>query len=227
MPGAALSTVEPNESKALRASALRARILDAARRIVAREGIDALSMRKIGDAIGYSAASLYLHFESRDAIARALGREGYAQLLARLEPCAEIEAPRARLHAFAHAYVAFGCAHPDTYRLMFLPQREPLRGQTQEEGDAQRVPLHEAQPIEEIAAITTLFADAFAPVCASPAWFARALWALLHGVVTFSLSGPEFAPESSRLEVIDAALDGWLGDDFRRDATQKSQPEAT
>lgn len=220
-----MSTVEPT-----RAAALRARILDAARRIVMREGIDALSMRKIADAIGYSAASLYLHFDGRDAIARELGREGFAQLLVRLEACVEIELPRARLHAFAHAYVAFGCAHPETYRLMFLPPREPLREPAQEEGDAAGAPPNEARSDAETAAITRLLADAFAPVCAEPALLARALWALLHGVVAFSLSGPAFAPESSRLEVVDAALDGWLGADCKPDATRKAgetPPDAT
>ncbi|WP_321876324.1 TetR/AcrR family transcriptional regulator [Paraburkholderia bannensis] len=207
---ATMSTVEPKEP---RVSPLRARILDAARRIVMREGIDMLSMRKIAEAIGYSPASLYLHFEGRDAIVRALGREGFAQLLTRLEPCAEIEEPRTRLHALAHAYVAFGCAHPETYRLMFLPAPLPER-ETPEAG----MP----PPDDDIAAITTLFADAFAPVRADPALLARAMWALLHGVVAFSLSGSAFGPESSHLPVIDAALDGWL--DGRQGAGFK--PEA-
>lgn len=214
-----MSTVDPKEP---RVSPLRARILDAARRIVTREGIDALSMRKIADAIGYSAASLYLHFEGRDAIARALGREGFAQLLARLAPCAEIEEPRERLHALAHAYVAFGCAHPETYRLMFLP----VRAQGQEDrvqGAADETPAVEARPDDEATAITTLFADAFAPICAEPALLARALWALLHGVVAFSLAGPAFAPESSRLLAIDAALETWIG----AGAAQKTQPDAS
>jgi AcrR family transcriptional regulator len=212
-----MSSVEP---KAQRVSPLRARILDAARRIVMREGIDALSMRKIADAIGYSPASLYLHFEGRDAIARALGHEGFTQLLTHLEPCAGIDPPRARLHALAQAYVAFGCAHPQTYRLMFLPARSQEKV---EKADA----AHEAPPDDEAAAliapITSLFADAFASVCAEPALLARALWALLHGVVAFSLAGPAFADESAGLLAIDAALDQWIG----IGATQKTPPDAT
>jgi AcrR family transcriptional regulator len=208
-----MSSVEP---KAQRVSPLRARILDAARRIVMREGIDALSMRKIADAIGYSPASLYLHFEGRDAIARALGHEGFAQLLTHLEPCAGIDPPRARLHALAHAYVAFGCAHPQTYRLMFLPAR------SQERADAADAPPDD-EAAALIAPITTLFADAFASVSAEPALLARALWALLHGVVAFSLAGPAFADESSGLLAIDAALDQWIS----ADATQKTPPDAT
>ncbi|NML33927.1 TetR/AcrR family transcriptional regulator [Paraburkholderia antibiotica] len=108
------------ERKNRQKQALRERILDAARRIVMREGFAALSMRKIADAIEYSPATLYLHFESRDEIARALCEEGFAQLLERLVPLAQIADPAERLQAFGRAYVAFGVEHPQTYRLIFM-----------------------------------------------------------------------------------------------------------
>lgn len=108
------------ERKTRQKQALRERILDAARRIVMREGFAALSMRKIADAIEYSPATLYLHFDSRDEIARALCAEGYAQLLGTFEPLAQIADPAERLRALGRAYVAFGVAHPQTYRLIFM-----------------------------------------------------------------------------------------------------------
>jgi AcrR family transcriptional regulator len=108
------------ERKTRQKQALRERILDAARHIVVREGFAALSMRKIADAIEYSPATLYLHFESRDEIARALCAEGYAQLLSSFEPLAQIADPAERLRALGRAYVAFGVAHPETYRLIFM-----------------------------------------------------------------------------------------------------------
>jgi AcrR family transcriptional regulator len=108
------------ERKNRQKQALRERILDAARRIVMREGFAALSMRKIADAIEYSPATLYLHFASRDEIARALCAEGYAQLLETFVPLAQIADPTARLKALGRAYVAFGVAHPETYRLIFM-----------------------------------------------------------------------------------------------------------
>jgi AcrR family transcriptional regulator len=109
-----------NERKTREKQALRDRILEAAQRIVIREGFAALSMRKIADAIEYSPATLYLYFASRDEIARALCAQGYAQLLASFEPLAQIAEPAERLKALARAYVAFGVAHPQTYRLIFM-----------------------------------------------------------------------------------------------------------
>ncbi|MFL9907029.1 TetR/AcrR family transcriptional regulator [Paraburkholderia sp. RL17-337-BIB-A] len=108
------------ERKSRQKQALRERILDAARRIVMREGFAALSMRKIADAIEYSPATLYLHFASRDEIAQALCAEGYAQLLETFVPLAQITDPAERLRALGRAYVAFGVAHPETYRLIFM-----------------------------------------------------------------------------------------------------------
>ncbi|CAE6874920.1 hypothetical protein R69927_03756 [Paraburkholderia domus] len=108
------------ERKSRQKQALRERILDAARRIVMREGFAALSMRKIAEAIEYSPATLYLHFASRDEIAQALCAEGYAQLLETFVPLAQIADPTERLKALGRAYVAFGVAHPETYRLIFM-----------------------------------------------------------------------------------------------------------
>ncbi|MFM0604472.1 TetR/AcrR family transcriptional regulator [Paraburkholderia sediminicola] len=108
------------ERKNRQKQALRERILDAARRIVMREGFAALSMRKIADAIEYSPATLYLHFASRDEIVQALCAEGYAQLLETFVPLAQIADPAERLKALGRAYVAFGVAHPETYRLIFM-----------------------------------------------------------------------------------------------------------
>ncbi|WP_052409367.1 TetR/AcrR family transcriptional regulator [Paraburkholderia oxyphila] len=223
-----MSITEPNDrsADALR-EALRARILDAARRIVTRDGLHALSMRKLAVAIGYSPAALYLYFESRDAIARALGREGFAQLLAHLEPLGAIGDPRERLHALAHGYVAFACAHRQAYRLMYAEAGEGGRSGTQAVGraarretDASLAPATQDDVLscEEAGRVVALFTDALAAagllrqgVPGESALLARALWAMLHGVVAFSLIGPAFAREASLAPIVDAALDGWLG----------------
>jgi AcrR family transcriptional regulator len=238
-----MSIAEPKDrsAAALRA-ALRARILDAARRIVMRDGLNALSMRKIAEAIGYSPASLYLHFESRDEIARALGREGFAQLLAHLEPIAQIADAGERLRALAHAYVAFGRAHPQAYRLIFMEQGEqaspPDQGEALPCEEATRVAGLFAGTLEALAAAGHLRRGAFGVSGADEgaALLARALWAMLHGVVAFSLIGPTFtginaeqsASEAALALIVDAALDGWLDAPAaaREDAQRNALPSA-
>lgn len=204
-----------------RAHNQRERILDAARRIVMREGLAALSMRKIADAIDYSPASLYLYFEGRDDIAEALGREGYAQLLAHLEPHARAGNARERLHALAHAYVAFGCNHPQTYELVFMAHKS----RSAHMGPPARR-AHAAASVAEVADVpdecaanacgVQLFAATLSelPLASGAhvdcALVAQALWATLHGVVMLTLSRGGFAPAVPG-PLIDAALDAWFG----------------
>ncbi|TDV17137.1 TetR/AcrR family transcriptional regulator [Paraburkholderia caballeronis] len=192
--------------------ALRERILGAARRIVMRDGFAALSMRKIADAIEYSPATLYLHFASRDEIARALCEEGYAQLLGSFAPLAQIADPRERLHALAHAYVGFGREHAQTYRLIFMENPSytgAALGGAKKEGEADDDAGDAAFRLltDALAALKT---DGRIPADADPATWAEALWATLHGIVALSLTCPVF-PHAPLETIVDTTFDAWFG----------------
>jgi AcrR family transcriptional regulator len=109
------------ERRTRRRLALREAILESARTIVREEGLRALTMRKIAEAVDYAPASLYAHFASREALLGELCREGMSALRIALEEgSAGVNDPRARLVAIGNAYVAFALARPDTFRLMFM-----------------------------------------------------------------------------------------------------------
>ena len=215
---------ELSAKHAARAHDQRERILDAARRIVMREGLAALSMRKIADAIGYSPASLYLYFAGRDEIAEALGREGYAQLLAQLEPLTLIADARERLHALAHAYVVYGCDHPQTYELIFMAhkartehvgpaaRRQRLTPDEPDEPDAAVVPDTSAAlgcGVPFFAATLSVLMPA-SGMRVDSAMLAQSLWATLHGVVMLTLARAGFE-HTAPGPLIDATLDAWFG----------------
>ncbi|MBN3758293.1 TetR/AcrR family transcriptional regulator [Paraburkholderia sp. Tr-20389] len=201
------------ERKTRQKQELRERILDAARRIVMREGFGALSMRKIADAVEYSPATLYLHFESRDAIARALCAEGYAQLLATFEPLVAIADHAERLKAIGRAYVAFGVAHPETYRLIFMEDPSYTGAALGGEGvDNAADNADDAafrlmvESIDALKAQGRLRGAPDSQVCA------EAFWATMHGIVALHLTCPVF-PRAPLDAVIDAALVAWFGAD--------------
>ncbi|WP_454825268.1 TetR/AcrR family transcriptional regulator [Paraburkholderia xenovorans] len=225
------------ERKNRQKQALRERILDAARRIVMREGFAALSMRKIADAIEYSPATLYLHFASRDEIAQALCAEGYAQLLETFVPLAGIADPAERLKALGRAYVAFGVAHPETYRLIFMEdpsytgaamggaargagKDKAARDEDTGVAAAAQAANGEAAASEDdpgeaalhimIAALEELKAAGGLPASTDLAVWAEAFWATLHGIVALNLTCPVF-PATSLDTVVTVALDTWLG----------------
>jgi len=59
-------TTEPVSRSDARSPLSRARVLDAAVELADREGIDAVSMRRLGQELGVEAMSLYTHVRSKD-----------------------------------------------------------------------------------------------------------------------------------------------------------------
>jgi len=86
----------------------RERILKAALAIVDREGLEAISMRKVGEALGVEAMSLYNHVPSKAAILDGL----YETVLAELPPARRASSWPAALKERARALRAVFRAHP-------------------------------------------------------------------------------------------------------------------
>ncbi|PCE26803.1 TetR family transcriptional regulator [Paraburkholderia acidicola] len=197
------------ERKRRQKQPLRERILDAARLIVTRDGFAALSMRKIADAIGYAPATLYLHFDSRDQIVRALCAEGYAQLLERFAPLAAIADPAERLKGLCRAYVAFGIEHPQSYRLIFMEDQSHTDAAFA--GTAQAVDDSSDTASGLIArSLAQMKTAGRLPASADAAAWAEALWATLHGIVALHLMDATF-PRTPLDTLVDTALDAWFG----------------
>jgi AcrR family transcriptional regulator len=64
----------------------RAEILAAARRLLDEEGVEAITMRRLGALVGIRGPSLYKHLSSRDQIHTALAIEALTDLADILEP---------------------------------------------------------------------------------------------------------------------------------------------
>ena len=64
---------------------LRGEILDAARRMFAEEGNEQVSMRRLAERIEYSPTTIYLYFEDKDDLFRAVCDETFGKLVRRLE----------------------------------------------------------------------------------------------------------------------------------------------
>lgn len=189
--------------RARRREDARARILAEARRIVLEQGFEALTMRRIAEAAGYSAAALYLHFENREAIARALGEEGMRGLLSTLSLAGQIPDPLARLTALALAYVAFARDEPETYRLIFM---EPGFA-------ASALGGKDAAGAAAFALIAGVFQDLAAASRLRPGKAPDALaltfWILLHGTASLKLTCSAFLSPPEE-ELLASALDSLL-----------------
>jgi AcrR family transcriptional regulator len=158
---------------AARTSELSARqleILATTRELLARDGVEALSLGAVAKALGIKPPSLYKHFAGRGDLEAALIAIGLAELADALE------AAGGDLQAIGEAYRTFARANPELYRLM---TGAPLPRDKLPEGLEARIllPLHK--------------------VISDP-HLARAAFAFAHGMVSLEIA--QRFPPWSKLE---------------------------
>ena len=119
------------ERKIRQKEEVRTSILSAAWKLVAQEGWQALSIRKIADAIEYSVPVIYDHFQNKEAILQEFTSRGFRLLTADLEKSKSlILDPARQLEAMAYAYWEFAFRNKEYYQLMYglgMPTCEAMR----------------------------------------------------------------------------------------------------
>ncbi len=102
---------------------LRRALLEAAARA---PDIENISLREVAAGLGVSAAAVYRHFDSREALLAELAVVGIAQLQQRFAIAFDLRAPAAdareaiaRLHQLGVAYLRFADEQPAMWRLIF------------------------------------------------------------------------------------------------------------
>jgi AcrR family transcriptional regulator len=87
-------------------SAKRRQILDGARRVFLADGFDGASMNDIARVAGVSKGTLYVYFDSKEALFEALIREDRKQQAERLVFPGDINDPREHLASFGRQLIA-------------------------------------------------------------------------------------------------------------------------
>jgi AcrR family transcriptional regulator len=101
----------------------RTLILRAARDLAESEGWDAVTTRRLAEAVDYSQPVLYGHFKNMDAIADAVALEGIEELTQVFRAArSSATDDAAGLRALAHAYLDYANQHPAVYEAMFVRQ---------------------------------------------------------------------------------------------------------
>ncbi len=100
---------------------LRRALIEAAVRVIAKRGIDALNLRELAGRVGVTPGAPYHHFPNRRELLRGIAEEGFEKFEALLiaERDAAPADASARLEALGRAYVSFAVAHPGYFRVMF------------------------------------------------------------------------------------------------------------
>jgi AcrR family transcriptional regulator len=178
----------PESSRGRRRAVLRERVLDAAREILLTEGVEALTMRRLGERLDYTASALYRHFRDKDALLQALVEADYRAFAEAGRALGQIADPVERLRAGARGYVEFGLTHPHQYRLLFMT---PPRGGDVPLSDVPAVPVGDPE-LDRYAALRRSVEEALATGrfrrdAGNAELLTQALWAAVHGVVSLHL----------------------------------------
>ena len=200
---------------------MRAAILHEARRLLTEQGAEAVSMRAIARAIGYTPGALYEYFPAKEDIFFALYFEGTDGLAGRMAAAKAAIPPGTpipdALRALGRAYRSFAHENPELFRLVFGPQGErphPRRGDTEDERPG-FAPL--VQTIEDGIArgeVVPMPALAIAVAC----------WSMVHGFVVLELNGhlgdgnDPCVPSPQRDALFDLATDRLVYGVVRREA---------
>ena len=141
------------------------------------EGADpgGLSLREVTRRAGVSAMAPYRHFTDKDALLAAVATIGFDRLTGTLRRAEHDIDGRAALIAQGVAYVAFACAGPALFRLMFGAAVPAKRGDLARAGAA------------TFGVLADRVATLSRPDGASD--WALASWALVHGLAMLAVDG--------------------------------------
>lgn len=120
------------ERKFRERTAMRKLILQAALDLYLQEGPEHTTMRKIAKKIDYSPTTIYLHYQSKNAILYEMQKMAFAMLLKFLYSNQVQENPYLKLKNLGKAYIEFGVMYPKHYELMFM-LRSPMEGVEEEQ----------------------------------------------------------------------------------------------
>jgi AcrR family transcriptional regulator len=147
-------------------------VVTAARELIERDGLEALTMQSVASAVGIKGPSLYKRVDSRDALVALVADQVADELGAEIESVLGDVDAAADLRALADAFRAFARRNPASYPLLFSPRRV---------GFSDEVRLRSVLPVRRVAARLAGEEHELAA--------ARLITAWAHGWVVMELAG--------------------------------------
>jgi AcrR family transcriptional regulator len=161
-------------------------ILQAAGALFLKHGYEGISMRQIAETIGYSATTIYRHYENKDDLLFAIVYEGFVKFNQALGKASKVSGdPLSRLKSVCAAYVMFGLKNPIYYQLMFMQRFDFLF----EKRSAQQAPM--IASFEVMQQIVTEAIQTGRLKRGDPETTSTVLWAVGHGITSLAIADPK------------------------------------
>jgi AcrR family transcriptional regulator len=158
-------------------------ILAAARELLDKEGLAAVSMRPIAEQVGITPMAIYRHYEDRVSLMNAVADDGFRRLAIRLRAIPLKGSMIQRIMQVVDTFVDTALQSPHLYELMFLSTREGARVYPEDFKTGKSPTFNPTVGIlEEAMRSGELRSD-------DPVEIAFELSALLHGLIVLYLGG--------------------------------------
>jgi AcrR family transcriptional regulator len=159
--------------------------------MVEKDGVDALSVRKLAERVGVSQTALYHHFRDKQALLCAIGEEAIDHFAGMLQAgLAEVEGLEARFERFVTVYVRFALEHPELYEVLF--GRVTWKGEGPESEAFRSKARASFRSYAEM--VSSLQAQGWLSPDLNPLRLAQVLWGTLHGLCRMYNDGLAFTP---------------------------------
>jgi AcrR family transcriptional regulator len=177
---------------------LKNALIKAGVEILAKEGVDGLSLRKVAQKAGVSHSAPYSHFPDKQSLIAAISTEGFNQLYSELKTVTEQykDNPKRQLMDGAQAYVQFAMNNADTFKIMFSGILEKEKEYTSFVDVSRKT-------FELVVGIVRACQGDGVLRSTSPEMTAVAVWGQVHGIISLVLEG----------QISHAVLDGHAVED--------------
>jgi AcrR family transcriptional regulator len=182
---------------------LRSEIVDAARRLLERDGTEAaVTLRGVAREAGITAPSIYAHFADREelieSVIAAVADEATQALEQALSALGDDASPRAQLRTYCDVYITFAHQRPASYQVLYVrpnPSAMP---------DVRETMMAVNRAFESLISAT-------APQLGSAEVSMRAtlMWAALHGLAALPPHHPRY-PWPQQGVLVEELLDLYL-----------------
>ena len=170
------------ERRARARDSIRTQILDAARDLFVRDGVEAVTMRAIARRIEYTPTTIYHHFRDKHTLLLELCTLDMQRLGLAFQSIGRIEDPAERTRRFGLAYVDFAIDNPGIYRFLFMTPKPGVMS------DANADPSQNAYLMLLQAVTEGIRAGRYRPEFVDPQQLAQILWAAVHGIVSLRIA---------------------------------------
>lgn len=163
---------------------LKNALIQAGVEILAQEGVDGLSLRKVAQHAGVSHSAPYAHFPDKQSLIAAISTEGFNQLHTELEAAISpySKNPKKQLLEGAKTYVRFAEENTDTFKIMFS-------GVLEKEKDYPSFVEISSKTFKLVVEVVQACQNADILPTAPADLMAVSVWGQVHGIVSLALEG--------------------------------------